>query len=243
MVRLLVLERQEEKVWSWIRQKTSKDHKARPNHIRYSWRATALKSLARVKVELANNQSLDAAIEVFLRACNMTITMPLIATYIYMHKNLWTPKGGFDVGYLHRYPMTSVSHWQAFYNFVSIADKKITRHKTWAQARLRLSHPRDPDPWPCFHILKDVALDPDHHLRQWQKEDAKVSIVEIFRHAQWQLISLGFLPEAEWMHKTMFQVYPRGQEYRDQCDRERITQHGLKSKPLPHWLSKKKNDH
>lgn len=142
--------------------------------------------------------------------------------------------------YKRRYPETSHIAWQQFYNLLPEVSFYATNSVIY-QAQMMIYHPVQPDPWPCFRIVKSVDRDPDHGMRKIWNQSKRIAYVELFHHSAMLLEEQGFPEEAAYVRQAIGRIWPRS-SLRDVTEQVTVGPHQdtrIKRKippsPYPKW--------
>ncbi|KAH0237664.1 hypothetical protein KCV03_g207, partial [Aureobasidium melanogenum] len=179
---LLVREGKEEMMWEWIAQESQSHNIPTKNgrilKKRCDWCNAAFRGLVEAKAHLATDNSLDAALETFFRGTRVPYLLPMQSAANFCHKMLCRPthedpkRTYEEMRSSLRFPNTDLTLWNAFYVWSAHSPKYFA---ALYQARLKLFHPQQQDPWPLYSWWQDVEHNQNHPLRQVQSQKNMVS--------------------------------------------------------------------
>ncbi|CAD0095642.1 unnamed protein product [Aureobasidium mustum] len=226
---LLVREGKEELLWDWISQESLKpvsDSGHSNLNLRHDWRQAALCALVEAKAHFATDNSLDAALKTFFRGTRVPYLLPTRSAANLCHKMLCRPadqdpqRSYERIRSSLRFPNTSLALWDAFYVWNGKGPKRFA---PLLQARMKLYHPQQPDPWPLYKWWQAASHGQDHPLHSITSKKAAISSVEQCRDLRLVLRHLGHHKEADWLKRFLFKLFPRNKQFSGKTTRERLS--------------------
>ncbi|KEQ58838.1 uncharacterized protein M437DRAFT_58382 [Aureobasidium melanogenum CBS 110374] len=215
MVRHLVRESKEELVWKWIEQKSRKSARLGPND-RFVWRADAVKALIATQAFVSDHDSLDGAVETFLRAKSSSYSIPLAPARMECAKLLMLPVEkttlDWDVNSkleTPRWPNTSTKLWQEFLDAV----ETVRDVSEPLKAQLPLYHPEKPDPMPYLKHSQHLAKNPKI-VEKMVKKPSITPWIARGRHAEALLRLQGQEKDADWLKQFLQELYTQSEPSR-----------------------------
>ncbi|KAK6000611.1 hypothetical protein QM012_003336 [Aureobasidium pullulans] len=223
MIRHCVRESKEELVWKWIEQRSRKSSTLGPKQ-RFVWRADALRALISANAFASDHDSLDTALESFLRAKSSKYTIPLAPARMECAKLLMLPVEKKHISWdieaeleSLRWPNTDTTLWQAFLDSVETV-RDISEP---LKAQLPLYHPQKPDPLPYLkhsqHLAKNKIL-----VERMVKKPSIVPWIARGRHAEALLRLQGHEEDANWLKEFLQELYSKSEPIR-KTEAERST--------------------
>ncbi|KAI4741161.1 hypothetical protein E4T50_08381 [Aureobasidium sp. EXF-12298] len=204
MVKHLVREGKEELLWKWIEQKSRKTASLGPND-RFVWRADALRALVSAQAFASDRDSLDGAVESFLRAKSSNYSIPLAPARMECAKLLMLPVEKATLSWdveskieNPRWPNTSTKLWQDFLESV----ETVRDVSEPLKAQLPLYHPEKPDPMPYLKHSQHLAKNPKNVERMVKKPSITPWIAR-GRHAEALLRLQGHEKDANWLKEFL----------------------------------------
>ncbi|KAI5199889.1 hypothetical protein E4T39_06018 [Aureobasidium subglaciale] len=199
MIRLLVQERKEDLIWSWIEQKSRKGAHLGPKD-RFVWRADAVRSLITAKA-FASENSLDEALQVFFRAKSSTYSIPIAPARTETAKLLMMPtnKEAFVTSQepkveQPRWPNTDLKLWESFLKAIDAREDVSEPFRV----QLPLYRPDGPDPQPYLRYSRHLAGHPSL-VKKMMKRQSLAPWIARGRHAEAVLRQNGHAEDANWL--------------------------------------------